>query len=200
MYNDITGVILSGGKNSRIGVNKSLLKIRGKTAIEITADLMKSIFQQNILSTNSPSEYKFLNLPIVEDVYKNLGPLSGIHSALLKSSTEKNFVISCDVPLMSKEMIEYLINYKTEKQILITRAAGYLQPLVGVYNKSILPSIEKILMQDSHSTIGKRKCNSIHSLLESVQTEIIDPTSLPFYSDELFFNMNDKDDYAKING
>lgn len=200
MYDDITGVILSGGKSMRMGVNKSFLKIGNQSIIERVLDLMKSIFQQNILSTNSTPEYEFLNLPMVKDVYKNLGPLSGIHSALLKSSTEKNFVISCDVPLMSKEMIEYLINYKTEKQILITRAAGYLQPLVGVYNKSILPSIEKILMQDSQSTIDKRKHNSIHSLLENVQTEIIDPTSLSFYSDELFFNVNKPEDYKQIIG
>ena len=193
MYFDITGIILSGGKSSRMGENKSLLKIGNKTIIERIVELMKDIFSENIIITNTPDEYKFLQLPLYEDIYKWKGPLAGIHSGLTYSKTEKNFVISCDTPLMTKEMIQYIVNFQTRKPIVFCRAAGYHQPLVGVYKKQIIIEIEKFL-SDNDETTDK----SFHHFLKKVNAEIIDPQDLLFYKDELFFNVNSPDDYTII--
>lgn len=198
MYKDITGIILAGGQSSRMGTNKALLKIGDRTVIEIMARLMESLFESVIISTNTLNEYSFLNCPLVEDKYKNAGPLGGIHASLLQSATERNFVISCDLPLMSKEMIEYFVEYRTEKDILISRAAGYLQPLVGIYERKILTTIEEMLRSSIFANNKNVKHNSLHALFEKVETEIIDPTSLPFYSDRLFFNLNNMNDYEEI--
>ena len=54
MYSDITGIILSGGKSTRMGVNKSLLIIDGKTIIARVRDLMLSLFSKVMLITNEP--------------------------------------------------------------------------------------------------------------------------------------------------
>jgi molybdopterin-guanine dinucleotide biosynthesis protein A len=192
MYSDITGVVLAGGKSSRMGVDKSLLKLGKKKMIEIAVELMKSIFSEVIIITNSPEKYKFLSLPLFTDIYEGKGPLAGIHSALTNSLTDKIFVLSCDVPLMTKEMLEYIINYKSDKQIKFCEAAGYHQPLVGVYSKIILKEIEKIL---SASEVSDR---SFHNFLKSVDVEIIHPENLSFYKDELFFNVNNPRDYQII--
>jgi molybdopterin-guanine dinucleotide biosynthesis protein A len=192
MYSDITGVILAGGKSSRMGVNKSFLKLGNQTIIERIADLMKSIFSEVIIITNTTDEYKFLNLPLYEDIYKWKGPLAGIHSALTHSQTEKIFVLSCDVPLMSKEMIEYIIEYKTDKSIVFCEAAGYHQPLVGVYSKKILSEIEKFISNNEMSD------KSFHQFLKMVDAEIIHPEKLSFYNDEFFFNVNNPNDYTMI--
>jgi len=192
MYSDITGVILAGGKSSRMGVNKSFLKLGNQTIIERIVDLMKSIFNEVIIVTNTPDEYKFLNLPLYEDIYKWKGPLAGIHSALIHSQTEKIFVLSCDVPLMSKEMIEYIIEYKTDKSIVFCEAAGYHQPLVGVYSKKILSEIEKFISNNEMSD------KSFHQFLKIVDAEIIHPEKLSFYNDEIFFNVNRPEDYELI--
>lgn len=198
MYKDVTGIILSGGKSSRMGTNKSLLKIGDRTVIEIMAQLMKSVFENVIISTSTKEEYSFLNCPMAADIYIHSGPLAGIHAALMESTTERNFVISCDVPLMSREMIEYFVEYKTEKPILISRAAGYLQPLVGIYMKRLLPLIENILSENENKSDEKKKHLSLHALIDKTDTEIIDVTTLPFYSDKLFFNLNNKDDFEKL--
>ena len=192
MYSDITGVILAGGKSSRMGVNKSFLKLGNQTIIERIVDLMKSIFSEVIIITNTPDEYKFLNLPLYEDIYKWKGPLAGIHSALTHSQTEKIFVLSCDVPLMSKEMIEYIIEYKTDKSIVFCEAAGYHQPLVGVYSKKILSEIEKFISNNEMSD------KSFHQFLKIVDAEIIHPEKLSFYKDEIFFNVNRPEDYEQL--
>jgi len=192
MYSDITGVILAGGKSSRMGVNKSFLKLGNQTIIERIVDLMKSIFSEVIIITNTPDEYKFLNLPLYEDIYKWKGPLAGIHSALTHSQTEKIFVLSCDVPLMSKEMIEYIIEYKTDKSIVFCEAAGYHQPLVGIYSKKILSDIEKFISNNEMSD------KSFHKFLNDIDTEIIHPQSLSFYRDKIFFNVNSVDDFTEL--
>ncbi|BDQ03067.1 molybdenum cofactor guanylyltransferase [Ignavibacterium sp.] len=192
MYSDITGVILAGGKSSRMGTNKSFLKIGNQTIIERISDLMKSIFSEVIIITNSPDEYKFLNIPIFEDIYKWKGPLAGIHSALVHSATEKIFVLSCDVPLMSREMVEYIVNYKCEKPIVFCEAAGYHQPLVGVYSKVILSEVENFISTTEVSD------KSFHHFLKTVEAEIIHPEKLSFYKDELFFNVNRPEDFEKL--
>lgn len=192
MYSDITGVILAGGKSSRMGTNKSFLKLGNQTIIERIAELMKSIFTDVIIITNKPDEYEFLNLPLYEDIYKWKGPLAGIHSALTHSTTEKIFVLSCDVPLMTKEMIQYLVEYKSEKQVVFCEAAGYHQPLVGVYSKEILSEVEKFLTESELSD------KSLHQFLKIIEPEIIHPEKLSFYKDEIFFNVNRPEDYKQI--
>ena len=115
MHKNITGIILSGGKSSRMGENKSLLKLGPKTVIEHVVELMQSIFSEVILITNTPEEYHFLNIPMYADIYKYKGPIAGIHSGLTHSNTETNFIVSCDIPLLTSEIIEYVINYRTDK-------------------------------------------------------------------------------------
>lgn len=192
MYSDITGVILSGGRSSRMGVNKSFLKLGNQTIIERIVDLMKSIFSEVIIITNTPDEYIFLNLPLYEDIYKWKGPLAGIHSALVHSKTDKVFVVSCDVPLMSREMIEYIINHKSDKPVVFCEAAGYHQPLVGVYSKSILSAVEKFISNE------KLDDKSFHKFLKNVDADIIHPQKLDFYKDEIFFNVNRPEDFEQI--
>ena len=202
MYDDITAIILSGGKSSRMGTNKSLLRIRDKTVIERMHDLLQSIFKDVILITNEPDDYNFLDIPIYEDFFRHRGPLAGIHSGLKHSKTNINFIISCDLPLMTKEMINYLIEYKTNKLITVAKADGFIQQLAGKYSKECLSPSEKILKEgieneNRDAVQKKRKCNVL-SLIDLVGAEIISAESLPFYNEDLYFNMNKTEDYELL--
>lgn len=192
MYSDITGVILSGGKSSRMGANKSFLKLGEMTIIEHIIKQMKSNFSELFLITNSQNEYNSFKLPMYEDIYKWKVPLAGIHSGLHYSSNQKIFVISCDVPLMNTEMIQYIAEYKSNKPVKFCVAAGYHQPLVGVYDKQLIPVIEKFFIINGVSD------KSFHQFLKHVDTEIIRPEGLSFYNDEIFFNVNKPEDYEEI--
>lgn len=201
MYSDITGIILSGGKSSRMGENKSLLDLGGKKVIERVVELMQTLFPKVLLITNTPHEYSFLDLSMFKDIYEYKGPLAGIHSGLAHSKTEQNFIISCDIPLMKSEMIEFIVDYKTEKPITVCRADGFIQQLAGRYSKSVLPQVENSLKNQEeelrNSVQVKRKCKVL-SLLDTVGAEIIDAEQLDFFEEFLFFNMNRKEDYEKI--
>jgi molybdopterin-guanine dinucleotide biosynthesis protein A len=199
MYNDVTGIILSGGKSSRMGGNKSLLKIGEMTIIERVRDLMQSLFKEVILITNDPADYKFLNIPIFEDLFKHKGPLAGIHSGLSHSSTTENFIISCDLPFITTEMIKYIVDIKTEKLITVARANGYIQQLAGKYSKGCAREAEKILNEQLSKEIEtseqKNKNINVLKLIERIGAEIISAESLKFYKEEIFFNMNEVEDY-----
>jgi len=201
MYSDITGIILAGGKSTRMGENKSLLVLNGKTVIERVVELMRSIFKNVVIITNTPEEYHFLKTPLYKDIYEYKGPLAGIHSGLVNSKTEDNFIISCDIPLMNKNMIEYIVEFQTEKKITVCRADGYVQQLAGKYSQLILPAIEKSLKgyvnEIRELKQEKRKC-AVLSLLDEMGAEIIDAKQLDFYTENLFYNMNRPEDYKFI--
>lgn len=202
MYNDITAIILSGGKSSRMGRNKALLKIGYKTIIERVRDQMQQIFKDVVLITNTPDEYKFLDLPLYEDIYKYKGPLAGIHSGLSNSSTNKNFIISCDLPLITKEMIEYLVEFKTNKLITVAQADGYIQQLAGKYSKNCLNIAEEILEEqvnlENRNTDQKKRGCTVLRLISRVGAEIIDAEALSFYKKDLYFNVNKTADYKLL--
>jgi len=202
MYKDVTGIILSGGKSSRMGRNKAFLKVGDTTIIERVTNLMQKLFHKVILITNDPDEYKFLNLASYKDIYSRKGPLAGIHSGLTNSSTEVNFIISCDIPLITSEMIKYLVDFETDKLITIAKADGYIQQLAGKYSNKCLSTAERILNEQVNAEgrnvfQKKRDCNVL-KLIEKVGAEIINAEKLSFYGKGTFFNMNRPEDYQKI--
>jgi len=203
MYTDITGFILAGGKSSRMGTNKSFLRIGGSTVIERTAALLKPVFKDVVLITNNPEEYSFLKLPMFEDNYKNIGPLAGIHSALLHSKTEKNFIISCDIPLMTEDVIKYLIEYPTDRNITVARADNFIQQLCGVYNKNLLPVINEIIIDnltsDERNSDQKKRGCRVLELVKRADACIIDiEKEYENYIPGTYYNMNNPGEYNYI--
>lgn len=194
MYNEVTGIILAGGRSTRMGENKALLKIDNLTVIERVRNFMQSLFTKVILITNSPAAYNFLGLDTYEDIYKKMGPLAGIHSGLLNSATEKNFILSCDLLLMKKEIVDYIINYETTQPITVSKAEGYIQTLAAVYQKRCIGFAEKILY-DNHKLVNEK---NVLTLIKEAGAEIISIENHTAYNKNDFLNMNSKTDYQEI--
>jgi molybdopterin-guanine dinucleotide biosynthesis protein A len=191
---NITAFILSGGKSSRIGTNKSFLLLDGKPLIQILIELLDSIFSDVVTSSNEPELYGFTKKEIIQDIFFARGPLSGIHSALSSTSSERNFIISCDMPFISKELIVYLTDYKTDSKILLPKADGRIQPLCGIYSKSVLPDVENLLIESSNPRSSLK--GSVYELITRIPPEIIDVTGTNFYHSDLFLNINTHEDYT----
>jgi len=196
MYSNITGVILAGGKSSRMGTNKALLKINGRTLIEQIAEFLKSLFPKVIVITNSPEEYMFIKIPIFQDVYKQRGPMGGIHSALVNSETENIFVVPCDAPFINKEIIEKILSTSSNHKIKICHAAGFLQPLTGVYSKEHLNEFETWLRgnESDHETIAEIKQCKIGDFVKQLGCEIINFDESE--SRQAFENINTPKEFA----
>jgi len=190
---EITAFILSGGKSSRIGIDKALLSIEGKPLVQRLVELLDSIFPEVVISSNELDLYNFTWKKIVQDIYSGRGPLAGIHSALQFSHTEKNFIISCDMPFVSAELIKFLCVYNSDKRIILPKAEGRIQQLCGLYSKSILAEVEKLLKESSSRTSNLK--GSIYELMDKVPTEIVEVDKFDFYHSNLFFNINTPEDY-----
>jgi molybdopterin-guanine dinucleotide biosynthesis protein A len=199
MYDNITGIILSGGYSSRMGEDKALLKAGNQTIIERISILLKSLFSNVIIITNTLSDYKFLNVPLYEDIYKHKGPLSGIHSGLVNSKTESNFIISCDTPLITKQLVKYIVDFSSNKPVRYCADSHHQHPLVGLYSRKLLQEIEKVFKSTDYSFSSKEKKYSLRNFLKNVDAEIIQIEQLPFYSNKILFNVNSPTDLLKLN-
>ena len=195
MRKDITGIILCGGNSSRMQTNKALLRLNDLPVIEIITNKLRTVFDELIISANEISDYAFLNLHVVKDEFIQRGPLAGIHATLKSSGTEKNFIISCDMPLISPELINYLLDVNSEKEIVLPSVNGKAQQLCGIYSKSVYSEIEKIF---TLSKTDKNIKGSVYDLIERVSAELVEVEDLSFYNENIFMNMNSPEDYENI--
>jgi molybdopterin-guanine dinucleotide biosynthesis protein A len=138
-YENITAFILAGGLSSRMGTNKALLQLGGKSLIQIFIDLLDPLFVEVEISSNEPQLFHFTNKEIIKDLIPGRGPLGGIHSALTFTTSDRNLIISCDMPFINKELINYLCNYKSEK-ISSFRKQKENSALCRIYSNKIFPS------------------------------------------------------------
>jgi molybdopterin-guanine dinucleotide biosynthesis protein A len=202
LVDNVTGVILAGGKSSRMGVNKSLLKIDDVTLIERCYELMKSVFAKVAISTNDPARFDFVNTVKIKDIYQDFGPLSGIYSALRFLNTQKVFILSVDMPFILPDLLRYLLNYKTDELITVPFAVQRTHYLCGIYGKELIPILESIL----ESNIEARNNNkeiiksslSLWNFVERVGAEIVDVEEKIFYMKDLFFNINTPEDFEYV--
>jgi molybdopterin-guanine dinucleotide biosynthesis protein A len=195
MRKDITGIILCGGKSSRMQTNKALLKLGDKAVVQIILSEMKRVFNRVIISANECDDFSFLNIPLIKDIQVNRGPLSVIFSTLKASKTQKNFVTTCDLPLIKHQVVNYLININSTKEIVIPTINGIPERLFGIYNTSVIKIIEGIF---SMSGTDKSIKGSVYDLHQRTSVELIEIDHLPFYSENMFLNMNAPEDYELI--
>lgn len=202
LCNDVTGVILSGGMSSRMGVNKSLLMIDDNPLIGFVFERMQRVFSKIIISTNEPELYDFLDAEKVEDIYKGFGPLAGIHSSLCRTSTERIFVVSADMPFLLPDLFRFLIQIKSEDDIVVPKADNRVQYLCGLYGRRLIPVAENILSA-SREAVGKNKelirsSLSLWNFAERAGVTVIDVTEKIFYMKDLFFNINTPEDFEYV--
>ena len=105
--NNITGIILAGGKSSRMGSDKALLLYRGKAFLTHVINALIPLVDDIIIVSNDERHSQF-NYRRISDTIIDAGPLAGIHAGLTDSNTENNLVLSCDVPLIQTSILEFI--------------------------------------------------------------------------------------------
>ncbi|MFH1783414.1 MAG: molybdenum cofactor guanylyltransferase [bacterium] len=142
MTDNITGIILAGGKSRRMGTDKSFVLWNGKPAIEILIDKMASLFSELIIVTNRPHLYKKYEIKTVKDVLPDRGPLGGIYSGLLLSKRMYGFVVACDMPFLNLDSVRYIAGKREGYDAVVAEFNGRFEPLCAVYSKNCIKSIE----------------------------------------------------------
>jgi len=187
----ITGIILAGGKNLRMGRNKAFLEIDGRRIIDRTKDLFLEVFDEVLLVTNSPLDYLALDLRLVSDLIPDKGSLGGIYTGLFHASHPHAFVAACDMPFLNRRLIGHLAQLAPKFDIVIPKTNDGLQPLHAVYSQSCLPFMEDLLRRDNLKIID---------FFPRVNVREVRADEILPYDPELktFLNVNTPEDLQKI--
>jgi FdhD protein len=187
----VTGVILAGGKSTRMGSDKALLPYRGGRFIEAIYRLFADIFKEVILVTNTPDQYDFLPCRKVQDVLKEMGVLAGIHSGLYHSSNPAIFAVACDMPYLVEGLIRHMASHADAGGVLIPEGPDGLEPLHAVYGKGCLAVIETTLLSGQRRIVSFFDRTNVNRMnLE--QVAIFDPDFVSF------ININTPTDYYEL--
>lgn len=170
-----------------MGTNKALLKIDGLTIIERIAAEIRKITTEIIIVTNNFADYQFLNLPMVEDKIKGKGPLAGIQAGLAESKNEKNLIVACDMPFISAQLGEFLLQTLDEYEAAVPEVSGTLHPLYAAYRKETIGAVNRALDDENLK---------IRHFLQMVNTKIVKEDEFPFtLKEEYLYNMNQTNEY-----
>jgi len=186
----ITGIILAGGKSTRMGKDKGLLQLNGQTFIEHIYETLKPICKKVIIISNQ-KEHKQFQIPLFEDIHKNKGPLGGIYTGLYHSGTNRNFIVGCDMPFLSIALLKYISKHiDSFHDTIVPVFDGATQPLCAIYSKKNLKQLENMINND------ELKMKEAIGNLNTKYISIDENTS--FYRPDLFRNMNTPHDLESI--
>ena len=188
----ITAIILAGGQSSRMGTNKALLQLNGKTVIEGMVEKLEKIVDDTIVVTNTFEDYAFLHLPMIEDRRKGKGPLAGMEAGLAATQTERNLIVACDMPFISVELGKYLLSCLGEYQAAVPEISGQLHPLFAAYRKDVNEAVTQSLEENQLRI--RHFLHNIH--VKIVKKELLQSLEID-HQERYFFNMNNPDEYHK---
>lgn len=187
----MTGIILAGGENSRMGMNKAFLVLEGERLIDRMLKIYRNLFSEVILVTKQPLHYLDLDVTIVTDIYPAGKALGGIYTGLFFASCPRAFVAACDMPCLNTRFIAWMMEQAPAYDIVVPESAGGLEPLHAIYAKSCLPRMKHRIMQDKLRITDfykGMKCLTIpDSILKTFDR-----------SNRMLANVNTPEDLAKI--
>jgi len=138
----MNGIILAGGENRRMGMDKAFLEIDNRPMVEHILTVFNGLFKKTIVVTNTPERYRNYDVEVTSDALDIRGPLTGIYSGLLRSTDEYNFVAACDMPFLNPSLISYMGKIAAEQDAVVPQFNGFLEPLHAIYRRRLIPIIE----------------------------------------------------------
>lgn len=186
-----TGIILAGGKGSRINKNKALITLPGrKTLIQRCVESVSKACGEILVVANQRELFGDLDARVVEDLIKGKGPLGGILTGLCYSTSHRNFVMACDMPFPQPDLIKLLLERCDDHDVVVPQCGGEVEPLFAVYSKNCLPIIFDQMEK------GDLKIRKVFERLRAAKVgekeiDKVDPEHLSF------LNINTEEDLKK---
>ena len=188
------GVILCGGKSTRMGTSKALLPFGPETMLQRVVRLL-GIVVSPIVAVAAPGQ-SLPELPadviVTRDEREGRGPLEGLRAGLkaLPATVEIAYVTSCDVPLLVPGFVRQMISLLSDHDIAVMEIDGFPHPLSAVYRRSTLPHVEALLAHDRLRPVF---------LFDAVRTRRVQPAEVVAADPELrtLRNLNTREEYLE---
>jgi molybdenum cofactor guanylyltransferase len=187
------GIVLCGGRSSRMGQSKALLLFGPERMLQRVVRLLGEVVQPIIVVAAPGQELPPLppEVTVVRDRREGCGPLEGLAAGLaaLSTATTAAYVTSCDVPLLRPAFVRRMIELHAGYEIAVPSAGGFHHPLAAVYGRSVRSPAERLLGQDRRRLtdlfeVAKTRNVAEHELRDA------DPELLSLH------NLNEPADYA----
>jgi molybdopterin-guanine dinucleotide biosynthesis protein A len=152
------GLVLAGGKSTRMGEDKSLISYFGLEHRIYLAKMIAPFCEKTYISCqeNQLSENLDGCNPLI-DLVPSKGPMSGLISAFLTHPNAAWLVIPCDLPLFSAKNITQLIterNVQGIATVFSSESHDYPEPLIGIWEPSAFPLIEQQYKVGNYSLLN----------------------------------------------
>ncbi|MBK6329677.1 MAG: molybdenum cofactor guanylyltransferase [Bacteroidetes bacterium] len=189
MIQALSVYLLAGGESSRMGLDKGLIELHGKPIIGYIIDAVKQL-TNDITIITSNDNYKQFKLPIIEDVYKNMGPASGIDTALHDAKNEWVFITSCDMPFVDAMSIKHLVTLCQHHEITLAKNKHQIEPMFACYKKSCKDKWRSMLLQNNYK---------LSDFINQFDTNFVHADEFLGVNPRLFLNINTPLDLQKAN-
>lgn len=189
---DRGAIILAGGDSARLGINKSLLELKGETLLKRAVFTLRAYFTQITVVTDHPELFSHLPVHLAGDILTGFAknPLRGIHAGLSAGILPYQFVIACDMPFISLRLIRYMAQFAGRYDAVVPRSGSFYQPLHAFYSKSCIEPMRRQVEQG-----GGKITTFYHEVrvkyINSEKIARLDPLGLSF------FNINSRADYEE---
>lgn len=182
--------ILAGGQSRRFGEDKLLFKIGNVRTVERVIRTAREVCPRVRLVAKDRDKFRDLEVEVVEDLLPDQAPIVGIYTALRTSSESVIVVLSGDLPLLKADVLRLLIS-KYREPVTVVSSGGKLHPLLGLYSRSLLPSLEEYIDEGRRSLVG---------FLEMAGCSVVDEEELREVDPDLssLLNMNTKEDLKRV--
>lgn len=212
-FPNITGFVLAGGKSTRMGRDKAVLQLEGRTLLGHGLNTLRQVCAE-VMVLGSRELYADFGAEVVEDVFAGCGPLGGIHAALSRTKTEFNLIVAVDTPFLSADFLCFMAQRASDSGAMVTtpEIGGYRQPLCSVYSREFLPIAEAALRgrqslrpgeptagNEAGGSSGKSREYKIVPLFPADRTCIITEEEMRgfAFTPEMFENLNTPDDLER---
>src|SRR5262245_42800905 len=187
------GIVLCGGKSTRMGSSKALLPFGSETMLQRVVRLLGDVISPIVVVAAVDQELPTLplNVIVARDEREARGPLEGLRAGLkaLPHDVDIAYVTSCDVPLLVPGFVRQILDLARDHDIAVMEIDGFTHPLSAVYRRSTLPVVEDLLARDRLRPAF---------LFESVNTRRGRPAEVTADPDlRTLRNLNPREDYER---
>jgi molybdopterin-guanine dinucleotide biosynthesis protein A len=177
----ISVAIQAGGKSRRMGQDKALVPLGGKPLIQHVVDRVMGLGEELFITTNRPERYTFLGLRLVEDEVPGSGALGGLHTALKAARGDRVLVLACDMPFISRRILEHILSLSNQADVVIPCHGGEYEPLHAVYARRCLSAVEAVLASGDQRIVLLFDQVEVLPVLDQALAEL-DPQGLSFFN------------------
>ncbi len=186
-YNDITGVILAGGRSSRMGRDKAILEVNGVTLFQRVLRVFQDLFCCVFIAGDRKDLCR-AGVGYHPDPYPG-SSLGGIYTGLFYSKTPYVFVAPCDMPYPDSNLIRLINSHREEADVVIPKTPAGLEPCFGLYGRACIEPIRDML---------ERGLYRIDTLFSHVQVHYLEVEKLLPEWQRSLKNINTPDEYRSV--